>query len=227
MPLQLALEPLTDGQRGATVEILREGRTPEKLRELCFNSLGFASNAIEGACSGSPVACQRGCHWCCSIEVAVSAPELFTLARIIRERGKVDEVRDRIDRVLQDRAGGGRPFCALLNRQDGECSVYDNRPLSCAWWNSLDKARCQTWAETGRGVVPVLQLQLRVAGAVVKGLLQGLGQEGLSARTVELMEGLKRVLDDPQLESRYLRGEKVLADFPKTRADAGVVREYL
>jgi len=85
----------------------------------------------------------------------VTTPELFRIARRLRERlsgAEIAALVTSIDGVLAERKAGNRPNCALL--KEGRCSVYEARPLMCQGWNSLDAGACERYAVTGRGGTP-------------------------------------------------------------------------
>jgi hypothetical protein len=210
------VDDIAKGQRLATVEILNEGKTPEKVDELATGALVYSQvltlALLDKLPPDKPLACREGCHWCCSLEVAVTPPELFHIARLLRERlyeAEIAALVTSIDGVLAERQDGKRPYCALL--KDGRCSVYKDRPLMCQGWNSHDAGACEQYAVTGRGGTPVYLPQRDAAVSVVQGVLQGLSRVGLSGKNLELMSALKRALESPDLEERYLAGEKVFS----------------
>jgi hypothetical protein len=204
------------GQRQATVEILREARTADKLDELADNALSFADSMLAGLLPKlppeRPVACKEGCSWCCVIVVQTTIPEVFRIARHLRQtltEVQLHELLRKIDDVLAERQQGRRVPCPLL--RDDRCSVYLVRPILSWGWNSHDARRCQTYAETGQGATPVYMPQKELAIGVAHGVIQGLGQVGLSSQKVELLRALKVALETPDAEDRYLAGERIFA----------------
>jgi hypothetical protein len=157
-----------------------------------------------------PVACKEGCSWCCVIVVQTTIPEVLRMARHLRQtltENQLLDLRRRIDEVLAERQQGRRVPCPLL-RHD-RCSVYPVRPFYCWGWNSHDARRCQTYAETGLGTTPVYPPQKEIADGVAQGVIQGLGQVGLSGQKVELLRALRIALDTPNAEEHYLAGERI------------------
>jgi hypothetical protein len=204
------------GQRQATVEILREGLTAEKLLEVADNALSFADGTLQLALDKLPpersVVCKEGCSWCCVIVVQTTIPEVLRIARDLRQtltEVQLFDLRRQIDDVLRERQQGRRVPCPLL-RED-RCSVYPVRPLNCWGWNSHDARRCQFYAETGRGSTSVYLPQKEIADGVSHGVIQGLGQVELSGQKVELLRALKIAIDTPDAEERYLAGERIFA----------------
>lgn len=89
---------------------------------------------------GIDVACRRGCHWCCYEPVDTHEAEAELLADAVtklgrgRVRRRLVKLAKRIDRcgVAFDDYQGYRDLRALCPLcEDGECLVYDVRPLSC------------------------------------------------------------------------------------------------
>ena len=156
-----------------------------------------------------PLSCKEGCNWCCSLVVEVTVVEVFALARYLRLTRPPEEIAilvERIGDILKARAQGQSPYCALL--QDGRCSIYDRRPLSCFGWNSYDAAPCQAYAEGDKSSLTPCDINLKViADAVTYGLLEGVALRGLSGKCVELMAALRTVLLDPGVEARWLQGD--------------------
>ncbi|CAM3344103.1 Zinc-or iron-chelating protein [Paracidovorax anthurii] len=71
------------------------------------------------------VACHKGCAACCHMNVSITAVEAERLARASGRR-KTPLV-STVDHALDEFSG--RP-CPFLDGQ-GDCSVYEDRPLSC------------------------------------------------------------------------------------------------
>lgn len=99
------------------------GRKLEMLWKLADSLMAF---------NGRNVACKRGCSHCCHIAVAVVEPEAKLIGR-------------KIGRAPADAPGryGFQGFdygyhnpCTFL--RDGECSIYEYRPLACRLQYSLD-----------------------------------------------------------------------------------------
>ena len=215
IPLPM-VEDIEKGQRQATVEILNEGRTPEKGDELASNALCYSESLsrvlLKVLPPKNPMACKEGCHWCCTIAVEATPQEVFRITRFLRQQlspAQMTTFLDSIDRVLAERQAGNRPFCALL--EDGRCSVYNARPIMCQGWNSHDASACERFAHTGEGNTSIYGPQRFAANGVFTGVLQGLGSVGLSGKGLELMSALKLVLESPDIEERYYAGEKVFS----------------
>jgi uncharacterized protein len=91
-----------------------------------------ALGSVWASCVAPVAACQRRCSHCCHIGVAVFASEAQVIGKelgrkpISLEAGHVADLSS---------YGYGRP-CHFL--RDGECSIYESRPLACRIQFSLD-----------------------------------------------------------------------------------------
>jgi hypothetical protein len=165
-----------------------------------------------------PLACKRGCGWCCYGYVAVTAPEVFHLAAAVRRAARGDpfsaleavSARAAPLRGLDPAARLGRKLpCPLL--REGACSHYAARPLMCRKVVSRALAPC---LEEFEGSGADLELPARHAAHADNAtlvLLAALVGHGRAPVSYELSEALVRVLGEAQAETRWLAGEDVLA----------------
>lgn len=224
VPLQVSLVDVSQGayeaERRTAIAILGEGRDSARLRDLAVNAAQYyekTSNAVAGGYDGPPLACKKGCSWCCSLEVKVSPPELFWIADYLRTSMTTDAMvalRQRIAEIVgpvaklssYDRSVSGIP-CPLL--VDNACSVYEARPLACRGWNSTNESVCEE-ATKRRGVMVQADMTQRmVAYGTAAGMEEAAREAGLKSRKYELVAALHIVLEDPSAEERWLSGEDV------------------
>ncbi len=224
-------------QSQATKEILGEGRTVDKLLEAFANACQWGEHSVNilrrgNSDAGVGLACKRGCSWCCHLDVTVTAPEVLVLARYLREhlspeelaelKGKVAALGDQIRGMdAQARALSGKR-CALLT--NNECSAYLVRPLACRGWNSFDANRCEEATRTPGAKNPTDAVRLAIYQGTRDGLLAGLHEAGYHAETYELTAALRLVLETPDAEERWLRGERV---FPREMVRDSVIRRLI
>jgi len=176
-----------------------------------------------------PLACGKGCAWCCSLQVPVSAPEVLLLAEALRQTRSPDSlaaVRERVA-ALDARTRGlddvqrlaARLPCALL--ENGLCSVYGVRPLACRGWNSYDARVCRHAVEyTTAPVARLYAPQVAITDHLRATLAAGLGAAAASAQPVaepkqvedlELTAALRIALETPDAAARWLAGEPLFA----------------
>jgi hypothetical protein len=169
--------------------------------------------------TGVPVACARGCHYCCHLRVEIRPYEAFVIAHHIETRftpaqraRTVERIERTLDRVTPLSADAhvraGIP-CALL--EDGACSVYEARPATCRKYYSVSVTTCRdAFTDTAAPLTGDLEdEQVRRAGnAVALGYAQGMEDAGLDAGRYELHHAVYRALTDPKAAKRYRHGKR-------------------
>jgi Fe-S-cluster containining protein len=184
------------------------------------NASAILENFTREIRSVAKIACGKSCSFCCHIRVGVSPLEIFILARFIRETFTDDEFR-RVKQTLKENVGrlvgksseeqaSMKMPCALLN-QEGNCSCYSSRPISCRRWLSSDVKSCKTAFErpSGLGQIP-LEGGIYAAGVGIEDeLIRQLDKRGLHSSDYELQAGLLCVLENEDAEEQWCRGENV------------------
>lgn len=111
---------------------------------------------IARAIAGEPVACARGCHWCCHQLVVLTCRD-DAQAILAAARARLDtagfaaferQVREQAAAIAalgHDAAQARRWTCPLL--RDGACLVYDLRPVACRSVFSPDPDCCRAMME--------------------------------------------------------------------------------
>ncbi|HYG85145.1 MAG TPA: YkgJ family cysteine cluster protein [Azospirillum sp.] len=179
-----------------------------------------------------PVACRKGCFHCCISYVAATAPELFVIVRSLKgqRRAAVAARVAEADAETHGRSIAERfaapCLCPLL--EDGACGIYAVRPSACRSLASFDAEVCARsfGANSGEGLpAPTAGMELR--SAYQASLRTALTLAGLPAVAYELNAGLNRVLQTPEAEARWLKGEDIFAGItpeavPKPRFDETV-----
>lgn len=208
----------------------RGGNTLDCWFENYFQQSSTIINYFEEANKIAPptVACKRGCSYCCQVHVAVTAPEVLTIAEHIKTLPNYPEIREHIRQTAAKIKGKDETQrknekipCALL-ATDGSCSVYPLRPFVCRGWTSMDVQKCiqgqNPEAEPIQFVVHIYELQQ----SLVKATRAAVEKLGLDNNLMELTLGLDFALSIPGCMDRWLSGEKVFApalqtDVPKSR----------
>lgn len=204
---------------------LSKQRTREALVLLGEDALQFAdsTNARAHELTIVPqVACKAGCAWCCSLQVIVTAPEVFYLAEYLRETRSPEDLallKDRLaaqwERVKEiptlQRLLVGVP-CALLRESEKTCSVYEARPLACRGHTSMDASACEEATKNKDVNVTSDAIQSKVYNGVGVGLLRGMWEAGYTPAGYELCGALLCCLETPDAPSRWAAGESI---FPK------------
>jgi hypothetical protein len=163
--------------------------------------------------------CAMGCNYCCHGAVSVSPPELFRIVRLIDSGPGIDKA----GVIARARARSASTFEAVLTLRDpcpllvdGNCSVYEDRPMGCRQFVSTSAEGCRTAFEKRSGELPFVPGAAN-AGLILRSLLMGAATSlGLKTDTYELSSALIIALAQPDAEARWLAGEDVLAGALKT-----------
>ncbi|XUM24962.1 YkgJ family cysteine cluster protein [Bradyrhizobium oligotrophicum S58] len=168
------------------------------------------------------LACAKGCPSCCALRVTATAPEIFLLARYVRQidqRMPATALGSLSRRIkLAHRATRGlseiermklRQPCPFVVR--GGCIIHPARPLACRGHASFDRRACAQ-AMAGREVdVPVSAPHVALRALVQDSLRAALGVAGLASGLYELNQGLVLALDAPERERAWRDGQDSLA----------------
>ena len=201
---------------------------------LCARLVRHVTDLFERSVPGSvrsQLACANGCSFCCYQPVMVSAAEAFYVATQVPERPDADAaVRQAASQLLGRQADAPKVAwlrCPLLDGE-GSCSVHVVRPLACHAYVSVDVKDCRTsYPQPGDGQVaePALYKDLRSACRII--LQASLRLNGLPDSHYELNAALDTVLDTPNAEKRWLRGEDVFAAVAKITPNTPEVERML
>lgn len=206
------------------IDILR-GRMPGRAAKAAKTAHEIFEISLHNNPSKFPIACAKGCAFCCHVAVTASAPEIFLVAAKIREMPN-DRAEDLLNRVRaadqrtrqmtsRQRASNKIP-CGLLI--DNMCSVYEARPGACRGFSSTSAEMCRRGFE-GEAVqvnTPAVWTSLR--GAHKQALWGALAAVKLPPDYYEFHHALRIALELPDAESRWLAGEDIFA---------GVAREIV
>jgi Fe-S-cluster containining protein len=153
--------------------------------------------------------CKAGCSHCCSFRVEALEPEIFRIAREIRQRpaAEIAQVIERLKGYVARAQGvlaqDHRIECAFL--KDNLCSIYAVRPAACRKAHSLNVEQCKV---PGADIPGSLEITLK-SEVLMKGTANGYSQINLPASGHELGRAVLLVLNDDTAEARWFDGEAV------------------
>ena len=166
------------------------------------------------------IGCRKGCAWCCYKRVEVSIPEAILIANEIGSPGdsrgvSIDAAADKLagmDNAARARSGAR---CSLLSAE-GECSVYEDRPLACRSFFSPDAPSCKAGfdaAMSGHGDAgDVYYGQPQLVGCAVRAGIDGMLMDlGLQYDDVELISAIASIRRNPNVIESWAKGENAFS----------------
>jgi Fe-S-cluster containining protein len=186
--------------------------------------LADAHRLLDNLIAASPARpqhqCASGCSWCCHQSIRIAAVEAIAIAEALREAYPSDWLAA-IRRVLEVRAAAAAGFadarayraaglpCAFLG-PEGQCAVYEWRPLVCRSYHSLSRAACQEQYVDLRAPTPPIDAYTHLSGnAVLHGMALAVDAAGRDGGLYELHGAVLRALDTTDARGRWGRGESL------------------
>jgi hypothetical protein len=190
-------------------------------RAIAERFLDWHEQAVEAVRRRLPLAqelaCTAGCAHCCHLKVTVTPLEVILLASVLRaDPAVLSRIKRRVkeaDKLTRGKTADKRLAlalpCPLLDDQS-RCVAYAARPLSWAGTNSFDAEGCRkTVAKESTEPVGHDPVLLRSASAIAAGVTEATFGAQRDGRILELVAALKIALDDPEVKSKWQRGEPV------------------
>lgn len=163
------------------------------------------------------VGCRKGCSYCCTALVTISAPEIFRVAHWLRANGIDGSAPLKLDGIMAEaRRRDQLPHEVRINERapcpmlvDGACGVYEVRPIPCRAVYSMSSEACKVAMVDDSQEVPLVVPTMRKGDVARSLLLAAVSAAGLSDRGIEYTSGIRTVIDTPDAEARWLAGEPV------------------
>ena len=149
----------------------------------------------------TPIACHKGCDYCCGLKVVATEPELTIIGEYLLDtlpKEKLTQLIDRLGRnssqmqTCTTRSEKLAIKCSFL--EDGACGIYEVRPLACRAWNSADVEICKRYLESTEEEIPVSICHYAPFDVIKQGITQGLYTAGCTPPSQELNAGILRIL---------------------------------
>lgn len=216
---------LKQTQKDQTARAFAAHPTPEGLLNIGIEALEAAEFHLkrfhDGDQAEAPLACARGCTFCCHQYVGLSVPELAVLAKFITSRmNRAGQTRllARLSEVALATLGMGHferasshIDCPLLDPESRRCTVYVARPLTCRGMHSLSREACEEddVAPGRTRPIPQYASHKAVTRSIAIGLQLGLAERGAQVSELELTAALRQVLERPEMFQRWIGGEAI------------------
>lgn len=221
---------LTVAAANTSLEILSSKPTADSVHAYGEKMVNSLSQFLHGIlASGESLACSPGCDHCCYQIVGATMPEVLLVLRFVlalpeQKRNEVEQgialaASKAVGLAPKDRYSPEQP-CPLLD--GGRCQAYEARPLACRGVHALDAQICReilrnpvaraAFLSTGQGS-PSYREPGRAVHALSAGMQLGLSEiYNLDMHPLDLTLALDRLLRDPQLIERWLRGQTMPSD---------------
>lgn len=216
---------LRSQQEESVGRLLEQGASADQLKavvDLTSDTAEAMAVRIRNPMS-PPVACDKGCNWCCYQLVRVSAPEAFRIARhldseeMAHTRPAIVNRLHNLDKATRGMSADSRARipkpCAFLG-DDGRCSIYAVRPLACAEFTSYDESVCKRAKRLGPEKSPAVHEKARMLAyfSVLEGMVQGV-KKSLPAADMwglELTAAMVTILNTSGAEAAWMEGQPVM-----------------
>jgi Fe-S-cluster containining protein len=148
------------------------------------------------------IACKKGCDYCCRLKVVATEPELVIIRDYLLDTGS--------EAFLEVTRESLRQFCLRTGRcktrqenlsikcgflKEGNCSIYDVRPLACRAWNSIDVETCKQYLKTSEEEISASICHYAPYDVIKKGINHALYVTGFDPPNEEINSGVLRLLN--------------------------------
>ena len=195
------------------VALLRDRSRPERASEAAAFTQALYERSLATRKPG-PIACAKGCAFCCNTFVTIIPAEAFRVARLVREnaaaRRRIIETNAVTSKIPQNERWKAKVPCPLLEADI--CSVHAARPLTCRGCVSTSADVCFRIYIEGKEEVPPFPLDYAsVCTATAAILAAALRLTGLPYRSLDWNGALAAAIADPRSEERWLSGENIFS----------------
>jgi Putative zinc- or iron-chelating domain len=195
------------------------------IKRRASKAAAFASQLLDTTMTKldpKPVACSKGCYYCCKTYVSVTIPEALRLAQSVRKQAdksaRIAEAAAASAVIPQSEREVRRVVCPIL--QDNVCSEYLVRPVVCRAVLSKSLDTCLRIFEQNSGEpFPFTDDTTDVRVYIVAILQAALMMSGLSPLHYEMNQALAVALAHEDAEDRWLAGDALFTDVPVDEAD--------
>jgi len=167
------------------------------------------------AAEGKPVACKRGCHWCCYQAVFAATHELLFIREYVVNSFSGDQQEEFYKRSRR-KAGMTlkkpvrelsrvREACPFLDQ--GNCLIYEARPMACRIYLSSSVESCEReFRDPGnREHIPELfRFPLQAGRMLNEGFVAFLKQLGLPVAELPLEQGYSSMITVGQTTDSWI-----------------------
>ncbi len=195
---------------------LLEPRNTKRSADVARTATAIFELSVQRNPSDRTIDCKKGCSYCCSRTVGISAPEAFLIAEQISSSDAQFLERDaylarahETIRIDPDDRFSNRKFCALL--KDDACSIYTGRPIVCRSNTSHQVQACIDAFDGKDSPIPVPRSHMFLADRCRMAIYAALRSLNYPAFSYEMSEAVSLVLREDAASERWLNGEDIFA----------------
>jgi ferredoxin len=187
------------------------------IKDRATKAAEYASQILDAALAKElkpPIACKKGCDYCCKTLVTATIPEILRMAGALRGKEakvlRVNAAAERSRGIPQIERNVRTILCGVV--EERMCSEYAARPLLCRAAYSTDVDACiRIFDHASSESFPYEPNSVELRRRVVVIMQAALMINKLPHYYYELSEGLSAALALPDAEERWLSGEPVFA----------------
>lgn len=199
-------------------EVLKKiGKTEELAHKLSDAAHSLASQFFEDVGKSFKTDCEKGCSYCCYQPATIFPFEAIRIARVLKtslSEKQLESLKEKMKIRVNDFKGSSvrkninnKTACPLLS--NNQCSVYDNRPLTCRMAHSFSVKKCRLSFQKDRTKVEIpmsLELLTGISG-IIEGAFEQLPKEKLDGNLYELCSAVLVALSDPDAAMKWANGD--------------------
>jgi len=193
------------------------GKTPLFASELAKSMHEHADTFFEDVGNHFETDCKAGCSYCCYQPATLFVVEAIRIADILKESLSkerlnllIGEMKTRVQNLKGNSVAqniNDKTRCPLLLNE--QCSIYNDRPLTCRKAHSFSVKRCRAGFQKDRfkTQIPVsLEIMTGLSG-IIEAVFEELPKHNLDGNLYELCSGILVALEDPDAASKWVKND--------------------
>ena len=169
--------------------------------------------------SATPLACKKGCSYCCYYKVEAKPVEIFEIVRFAKSKFQPLEIHEILKQAKEnveeakelsyEQHMATNQKCPFLI--GSSCSVYEVRPAKCRNFHATEVNLCKESYDRPTDLsIPNSYnelLYIRATGATT-GFEQAIDDAGFDGTTYDLNSAVLEAFQTPKLSKRYAKGKR-------------------
>lgn len=201
--------------------VKKTGRTEQLPYQLSEVIHAHASRFLKTVDDSFETDCEKGCSYCCHQPATVFPFEAIQIAQRLKDsllKSQLDALIEKLKARVKGFAGNSvqkninnKTACPLLTTPSthGECSIYENRPLTCRMAHSFSKKKCRISFQKDRTQVEIpvsLEMMTGISG-IIEAAFERLPKLNLDGNLYELCSAVLAALNNPDAGAKWAKGD--------------------